>query len=323
MKVLIPVAGYGTRLRPHTFTTPKPLLMVAGKPIIGHVLDSIAELNPEEVIMVIGQMGERIINYVRDRYSYHFRFVFQEEQLGLGHAVYMGIKDSASSPLLIILGDTIIEADLKAFTSGGNMIGTREVEDPSRYGVVRLADGEIIELVEKSDEPPSNIAIVGIYYLEKPQQLLDTLSKIITDDLRTRGEYQLTDALALLLKSEIKLKAKPVQKWLDCGTTEALLETNRYLLRLKSYYKEKKGVMVKSPVYIFDSAQIKDSIIGPSVSIGENAIITSSIIMDSIVNSGAIVKDSLIASSIIGENARVVGKFKILNVGDSSAVEIT
>ncbi|HIE05883.1 MAG TPA: nucleotidyl transferase [bacterium (Candidatus Stahlbacteria)] len=323
MKVLIPVAGFGTRLRPHTYTTPKPLLMVAGKPIIGHVLDTIAELEPEEVIMVIGQMGEGIVEYVRKHYSYHFRFVFQEEQLGLGHAVYLGLKDSRSDPLLIILGDTIIEADLRNFTSGGNVIGTGEVDNPQRFGVVRLADGEIIELVEKSEDPPTNIAIAGVYYLKDPSSLYDSLGQLITDDRRTRGEYQLTDGLAMLLERGVKIRAKPVLKWLDCGTTEALLETNRYLLRAKSYVKERKGVLVKPPVYIFDTAQIEDSIIGPSVSIGEHAIIKNSVIKDSIVNSGASVKDSLISSSIIGENARVVGRFKVLNVGDSSVVEIT
>ncbi|RKX69059.1 nucleotidyl transferase [candidate division WOR-3 bacterium] len=323
MKVLIPVAGFGTRLRPHTYTTPKPLLMVAGKPIIGHVLDTIGALNPDEVIMVIGPMGERIIDYVRQHHSYHFRFVFQEEQLGLGHAVYLGLKDVEPAPLLIILGDTIIEVDLKSFTAGGNVIGTGEVEDPRRFGVVRLADGEIIELVEKSERPPSNIAIAGIYFFEDPGPLASALDEIITKDLKTRGEYQLTDGLALLLKKGLKLRAHPVQKWLDCGTTIALLETNRYLLRTKSYYRERKGVVIKSPVYIFDSARIEDSIVGPSVSIGENALIRNSVIRDSIINSGAVVEDSLIAGSIIGENARVLGKFKILNVGDSSTVEIT
>jgi len=165
MKVLIPVAGFGTRLRPHTYTTPKPLLMVAGKPIIGHVLDTIHEVTPDEVIMVIGPGGEKIIGYVQDSYNYQFRFVLQEEQLGLGHAVYVGFKDIAPTPLLIILGDTIIETDLKRFTSNGNTIGTGEVDDPKRFGVVRLEDGNVVELVEKSEHPPSNIAIAGIYYL--------------------------------------------------------------------------------------------------------------------------------------------------------------
>ncbi len=323
LNVIIPAAGEGRRLKPLTHTTPKSLLSVAGKPIIGHIIERIADLHPEKVIVIIsGNQGCMVEKYLTTTFNLPFFFAKQENPLGLGDAVYRA-KDYADegAACLVILGDTILDMNFAELIKEDNLIGVKRVENPQRFGIVELRNGVIGRIVEKPQEPKSNLAIVGVYYLSETKLLFQALQTIIDKNMKTKGEYQLSDALELLIEEGIILKAHPVEYWLDCGTPEALIETNRYLLQSNNYYQERKGCVIIPPVYLADSAIIEESIVGPFVSISEEAEIRRSIIKDSIINRAAVVENSLLAETILGENAVIKEKPLRLNLGDFSVME--
>lgn len=322
---MIPVAGAGTRLRPHTITTPKALLSVAGKPILGHILDQIATLKPERAVLVIGpgSHGDRLRAYAASRADLEVVCVVQEEPLGLGHAVARARDAVGAAPILILLGDTILKADLKRFVSGGSKVGVKEVDDPRRFGVAEVKDGRIVSLVEKPEHPTSNLALVGLYYLEDSQLLFQSLESLERTGKRTRGEIQLTDALAEMLAHGADLRPFPVEGWYDCGETDALLETNRALLDVSGNHVERPGVIIVPPVALDPSADVLHSVIGPHASIGARAHVRRSVVKNSIINDGATVEDVLLDLSVVGEEAVVRGGYHRLNVGDSSEVEVS
>ncbi|MFH1742125.1 MAG: sugar phosphate nucleotidyltransferase [bacterium] len=324
MKAIIPVAGQGTRLRPHTHTVPKVLLQVAGKPIVGHILDQLEPLGIEELIMVVGYRGEMVQEYIRSRYSFKTKFVEQKELLGLGHAIYLAAEEAGPGPTLIILGDTIFRTDLRLVQNSEHaLLGVKPVEDPRRFGIAEVKNGRIVRLVEKPDRPVSNLAIVGIYYLPDLAPLLECLKTIVQEKRTTKGELQLTDALQLLLDRGSDMRPLPVEGWLDCGKRETLLETNRQLLISKGYHRPLESSIVIEPVYVADSAVVEASIIGPFVSIADNSSIERSILRDTIVNQSATVRNASLEQSIVGDNAIVLGRMSHLNVGDSSEIDFT
>ena len=202
MRAIIPVAGVGTRLRPHTYTLPKVLLNVAGKPILGHILDELIRQGVDKATIVTGYMGKLVQKFVNDRYDIDFTFVSQKESLGLGHAIWTARETFGDEPIMIILGDTIFDVDLSdALKSGFSSLGVKKVDDPRRFGVVESgADGFIKNLVEKPQNFVSNMAIVGLYYIKNPAMLRQSLEELINKDIRTKSEYQLTDALRLMLE---------------------------------------------------------------------------------------------------------------------------
>jgi glucose-1-phosphate thymidylyltransferase len=322
---IVPVAGAGTRLRPHTHTTPKSLLLVAGKPILGHILDQVRKASPERVILVVspGAQGDRIRAYAASMASSDFKIecVVQPEPLGLGHAVGQAKSRAGSAPLLIMLGDTIVQADIKDLVKGGSRVGVREVEDPRRFGVALVRDGKIVQLVEKPDQPVSNLALVGLYHIANGPLLFDCIDRLIREGHRTRGEVQLTDGLELLLQGGEELRPFPVEGWYDCGKTETLLETNRALLDQLAKPVGREGVVVLPPVALDPTADVVASVIGPHVTIGPRAKVRQAVVRNSIVNEGADVRDILLDGSVVGENAVVRGAYQRLNVGDSSEVE--
>lgn len=321
MKIIIPAAGIGTRLRPHTHTTPKSLLNVAGKPILGHILDQAARLDMSEIILVIGFFGDRIKQYVSENYSFRVRFVEQEELKGLGYAIHLTSKYFDNEPVMIILGDTIYNADLSSVVAAGeNAIGTHYVEDPGRFGVAELENGYITRLVEKPTEPISNLAVVGLYYLEDTAVLIDSLNEIVQKKITTRGEYQLTDALQIMIKKGTKIKTFDVPGWFDCGKPETLLSTNRHLLSKAGPPPKIEGSVVIPPVFISPTAKITGSIVGPNVTVADDAVIKETIIRDSIVGQKAEVQHCVMESSLIGDYARVQMRFRKFNVGDSSEI---
>jgi len=325
MKAVIPVAGIGTRLRPHTHTIPKALVPVAGKPIVGHILEELAPLGVSEIVLVTGYMGDRVKDYVAEAYPHlDVCCVDQEERLGLGHAIYLTKECVADGPVLIVLGDTVVTADYSAFVGGGRtLIGVKEVEDPQRFGVVEVRDGRVMDLVEKPDVPPSNLAIVGLYYIVNSSLLFECLTEIVEKDIRTKGEYQLTDALKLMLERGENMGVYPVSGWHDCGLPETLLDTNRVLLeRSGGNGKAIEGSIILPPVSIDPTAVIEKSVVGPYVSVAAGATVRDSVVRDSILSAGAIVEMSLLSRSLIGEGAVVRGHFQRLNVGDSSVIEI-
>lgn len=320
MKVIIPAAGEGRRLRPHTSITPKVLLWVAGKPILGHIFDRLSRIEPEEVVVITGAMGEMVERYLKENYQIPLRFVAQGSPEGLGHAVWMGLKDRPSGPLLILLGDTIL--DLPKLKGGDDegLLGVKPVSDPRRFGVVELRGDRVLRIVEKPEAPRSNLALLGLYYLPDGVPLLWALESLIRDKVRTRGEYQLTDALQRLIEEGATFRAFEVENWLDCGTPQALLYANRQLLPTSAYHRPRDGVVVVPPVYIADSAIIEHSIIGPSVSIAEGAEIRDSILKGSIVNRSARIEGAVVVNSLIGESSLVHGLLEGWNLGPFSEV---
>jgi glucose-1-phosphate thymidylyltransferase len=324
-RAIIPVAGMGTRLRPHTHTTPKPLLNVAGQPILGHILCDLRAQGVSEVVLVVGHMGEQIRDFVDARFPDLVRhYVDQPERLGLGHAVALARPFVASGPALVYLGDSIFEADLAGLlASTHHCVGVKEVDDPRRFGIVELKDGWVSRLVEKPDRPTSNLAITGLYFFADALPLFDALAELQRRGQRTKGEFQLTDALQILVDRGERLRPFPVTGWYDCGKTETLLETNRVLLARREDHPQIPGSVVVSPVAVHPDATVEGSIVGPYASVAAGAVIRNSVVRDSIVNENAVVEDILLESSVVGDNATVKGGFKRLNVGDSSEVRVT
>jgi glucose-1-phosphate thymidylyltransferase len=325
VKVIIPVAGLGTRLRPHTYSKPKPLVHVAGKPVLGHILDQLADLPVEEIIFITGYLGSQIESYVEAHYQYPVRFVEQKVLKGQAHAINLA-AEAIDQPVLIIFVDTIIRANLAALpesTADGVMF-VQEVQDPRRFGVAVIEDGYITRLVEKPKQPVSNLAVVGVYYLRNWQLLKDSLQEVIDRDIQTAGEYYLADALQVMIDHGAKLKAEPVEVWEDCGTIEALLQTNRYLLG-HGFSQEDSATthsVLIPPVYVSRSARVEGSIVGPYASIGDNAVVRRSIVRDSIVSDGATIVDTMLTKSLIGSSAVVRGKPTRLNLGDQSEIDL-
>jgi len=328
MKVVIPLAGFGKRLRPHTYSKPKPLLNVAGKAVLGHVLDKLQGLDVEEIVFIVGYLGEQIEEYVSARYGFPARYVEQKELLGQAHAIRLA-REYVQGDVLILFVDTIFEADLTPLsnlTSDG-VIYCKEVDDPRRFGVVTLGQGGFItRFVEKPAEPISNLAVIGLYYLKDAPALFSAIDELIGRDIQTKGEYFLADALQLLVDKGKLLNSSTVEVWEDCGTPEAVLHTNRYLLEHGQGNAE--GVqslnsVIIRPVHIASSALVANSVIGPYVTIGENAEVRNAIVRDSIIDAGATIEDTMLDQSLVGKEALVRGRFRRFNVGDSSAVDFS
>jgi glucose-1-phosphate thymidylyltransferase len=326
MKVIVPVAGKGTRLRPHTHTKPKSLVRVAGQPILGHLVDRIRSLPMEELILIIDpdESKEASIRQFLDATApVPVRYIRQTELRGPAHAVFLA-RQYIDQDVLIIFNDTLFDADLSQIQShqADGMIWVREVEDPRRFGLVELEGDRIVRLVEKPELPPSNLAMIGMYYLKNGPALMHSIERVMHAGRTVKGEFYLPDPLQLMLDEDCHLEAAAVQGWYDCGTIEALLDTNRVLLE-NGHQRliETSESVVIPPVCIEPGALIRRSVIGPYVSIASQAVVEHSIISDSIINEGAMVHDALLQRSLIGEHAFVKGGYKRLNVGDSSAVQ--
>lgn len=323
MRAIIPVAGVGSRLRPHTYSVPKVLLNVAGKPILGHILEKLTGEGISEASIVVGYMGEKVQEYVSSAFpGLRVEYVEQEETLGLGHAIYLARHTLGTGPILIILGDTIFDVDLRPVLRGEySSLGVKSVEDPRRFGVAQLRDGFIQHLVEKPETPVSNLAVVGLYYIRRPQLLAECLNQLVDRNIRTKNEYQLTDALQMMIDRGEKMTTFPVEGWYDCGKPETLIATNRALLEKGSTKRHIEGVVVVEPVYIDPTAVLENCVIGPNTTVSAGAVVSDAIIRNSIVGEGAKVHKALLDNSIIGPGAAVNGSYKRINVGDSSELD--
>lgn len=326
MKVIVPVAGKGTRLRPHTHTKPKSLVRVAGKPILGHLIDRLRSLSMEELILVIDPDEAKeasIREFLETTAPVPVRYVRQTELKGPAHAIFLA-REHIDGDVLIVFNDTLFDADLSQIErhQGDGLIWVREVEDPRRFGLVELKDNRIVRLVEKPEVPPSNLAMIGMYYLKDGPGLMARIDRVMREGRTVKGEFYLPDPLQLMLDEGYRIEAAPVQGWYDCGTIEALLDTNRVLLE-NGHQKVSatSDSVIIPPVCIEEGAHICRSVVGPYVSVASGAAIENSIIHDSIINAGASVQDTLLQRSLIGEHAIVKGGYKRLNVGDSSAVQ--
>ncbi len=323
MRAVIPAAGFGTRLKPHTFSLPKVLLNVGGKPILGHIIDKLLSEQITKATFVVGYLGEKIVEYVKNEYpEIEASFVSQEIALGLGHAIQMAVSTFDHDEIFIILGDTIFDVDLHSvFEKKVSSLGVKTVDDPSRFGVAVCKNDKIVKLIEKPQEPISKLALVGLYYIRNSKLLVESLSELFEKEIKTRGEYQLTDALQLMIEKGETFTTFPVDGWYDCGKSETLLSTNKYILQTKGTNRNVKGSTIIDPVYISDSAVVVDSVIGPFATISENCVVKESIIKNSILSPSSQVEKTMLDNSIIGMNAVVKGNFKKLNAGDSSEIE--
>ncbi|MFA5405542.1 MAG: sugar phosphate nucleotidyltransferase [Ignavibacteria bacterium] len=327
MKVIIPVAGIGTRLRPHTLTQPKVLLNVAGHPMIYHIVDQIIKDKiASSIVLITGNMGEQIEQYLNTTFKFKFEFIAQKNPLGLGHAIYCAkeaFKNDVNEEVLIILGDTLFDVDLKKMCKNKySVIGIKKVDDPRRFGVVeKNKNGFIKRFIEKPASPeisPSNDAIVGLYYLKSSNSLFNSLENIISNDIKSKGEFQLTDALEDMIKNKVKMNTYTVSGWLDCGKPETLLETNSYLLKSNKKQYKFPGSIVKTPVFIGKKTELENCIIGPNVTIGENCYIKNCIIENSIIDSNNYIENILLKDSILGKNCKVIQKKMSYNLGEYS-----
>ena len=323
IRAIIPVAGVGSRLRPHTYAIPKVLLNVAGKPILGHIIDKVVGEGINNATIIVGHMSEKIIEYVRGAYpNFHAEYVEQEEALGLGHAIYLARHTIGAEPILIILGDTIFDVDLgPVLKSGRSAIGVKAVEDPRRFGVAEVSDGRIVRLVEKPEKPATNLAVVGLYYIRNAHLLTECLNDLVSCDRRTRGEYQLTDALQMMIERGEGMAPFQVDGWYDCGKPETLLSTNRALLEKRSTSRVIPGVVVNEPVYIAETAVLSNCIIGPNTSVGDGAEISDAVIRNSIISESARVHGALLENSIIGNGSVLSGSYRRINVGGASEID--
>ena len=322
MKAIIPAAGIGKRLQPHTLNRPKVMVPVAGKPILEHISIALFDAGFDEISVIVGYKKEAIIEYFNTKYPGKFTFPVQEEMKGLGHAILYGLED-VDEPALIILGDTIIDLDMKRLQDPKhNMIAVVEVEDPRRFGIVETdANGLITRMVEKPEHPSSNLAIAGAYFIQSQKKLKYAIEQLIKNDVKTRNEYQLTDALDLMMKTGESFKAISINEWYDCGTVETLLSTSSYLLSKASVNKgECENCTIIEPVNIEKGAKIKNSTIGPNVAVGENVVIENSILSDCMINDFAHIKTCKLKKSIIGYNTTVLEREGNVNVGDNEIV---
>jgi glucose-1-phosphate thymidylyltransferase len=304
---------------------PKALINVAGKAMVAHILDELRAVGVEEFVLVVGYMGDRIRDYMAKHYpGLAVQFVEQHERRGLGHAIYLTREAVSGRDALIVLGDTLFRVDFRRVLDRRvSRIGVQEVADPRRFGVVEMDGEHVRRFVEKPEQPVSNLAIVGIYYLTDTPALFRALEEMIETGRATRGEYQLTDALQALLEAKVPMEIFPVDGWYDCGKPETLLATNRALLDLENRVPRLEGSVVIPPVAVDPEAVVLHSVIGPYATVAAGARIEDSIIRNSIVNEGARVTGMLLDASLVGEEATVEGTFRRLNVGDSSEVHLT
>ncbi len=324
---VIPVAGVGSRLRPHTHTVPKALINVAGKAMVAHIIDELFAIGVREFVLVVGYMGDRVREYMSRHYpEVQVHYVDQPERKGLGHAIYLTRDVVGDRDLLIVLGDTIFRVDFEGVLSKSvSQIGVKEVEDPRRFGIVEMEGDQVKRFVEKPKHPTSRLAIVGIYLLRDSARLFGALEELIRRGTTTAGEYQLTDALQAMLEGGEAMETFPVEGWYDCGKPETLLETNRDLLEMRNggEVPHMEGTVFIPPVAVDPTARVSNSIIGPFTTVAAGARVEGSVIRNSIVNEKARVSNMLLDASLIGEEAVVEGAFRRLNVGDSSEIHLT
>ena len=330
MKAVIPVAGVGTRLRPHTYTQPKPLIPVAGKPILGAIMDQLISLGIEEFVLVVGYLGEKIKAYVEQTYpQLSVEFVYQEERLGLGHAVLTASSTFQDcQDILIVLGDCIFEADLpKILALPHSCLGVKKVDNPREFGVVELdEEGFILNMIEKPKIPKSNLAIIGVYRILEVPLLIEALQYIMQAGIRTNDEYQLTDALRYMVRERgCRIGTFKVETWFDCGKKDVLLETNALLLRRygKACPDNFENTIFIPPVSIGQNCEIKNSIIGPNVSIGDFAKVNYSVVRNSILGNYAALEEVVLHRSIIGNDTSIKGPGQSLNIGDNTDIDFS
>jgi glucose-1-phosphate thymidylyltransferase len=331
IKIAIPMAGFGTRMRPHTWSKPKPLVAVAGKTFFDYVLgqfDSLPKTFDPEFVFIVGpNQQDQIEAHMQKFYPEKtFQFVLQEEMLGQSHALFQAREHLRDYPMLMAFSDTLIETDLSMLKDEELQAGVwvKPVPDPRRFGVAVIRDDDtVVELVEKPDSIENNLAMVGFYYFSNGSDLIKAIEEQMEKNVTLKGEYFLADAVNLMLSHGVEMKVQRINVWLDAGIPAALLDTNRHLLEhgyANSGECECENLAIIPPVFIHPTAKIKSSVIGPHVSIGENCQIEDAIIRNSVLDADVEVRRAMMEESILGKQSQVVGKIAKLNLGDNSAI---
>ncbi|WP_447642197.1 MULTISPECIES: sugar phosphate nucleotidyltransferase [Chitinophagaceae] len=327
MKAIIPVAGSGAKLRPHTYTQPKSLMPIAGKTILGFVIEQLQKAGIEDFVFVVGYLGEKIIHYVNTTYPHiHSEFVVQDGRRGLGDAVLQTKSLIGEEEVFIVLGDTICDFDIKSILSEkGNKLGIMKVDDPRRFGIVEMEEERIKHFVEKPAIPKSNKALVGLYKISDVADLYACLEKVSQSHKKATDEYSLTEALEEMLVNGNSFEHFKVNHWYDCGRKDSLIATNATLLsKQKSvvdHTVKQINTVIIPPVNIAAHVKLENCIIGPNVSIGSHADISQTLLKDCIIGSYTSLHEVLLDNSIIGSDAAVKGLSRSLNIGDNTEID--
>ena len=328
MKAIIPVAGAGTKLRPLTYTQPKALIPIAGKTILSVIVDQLLAAGVDEFVFVIGYLGEKIQHYVEKHYPHiKYSIVNQADRNGTGHAIWLTKEAVQNDDVIIVFGDTLCDYNLeKVIASATSQIGVKKVDDPRLFGVAELDElDRVLKVVEKPLIPKSNMALVGLYKINETAVLFECLHQLFVENITTRGEYNLTDALACMIQKGIRFRSFKVANWFDCGKKESILETNATLLKKMGGHVPAadiyKDTIIIHPVSIAAGCTISNAIIGPHVAIGPNTTITQSIIRDSIIGGYTNLHEVVLDNSLIGSDASVKGLSRSLNIGDNTEID--
>lgn len=335
MNIIIPMAGMGKRMRPHTLTTAKPLIPIAGKPIVQRLVEDIAATCNEtldEIAFIIspafGKETEALLIKVASDLGAKGKLYYQEEALGTAHAILCA-KESLKGNVFVAFADTLIKAEFKIDTEKDAIIWTQKVADPSQFGVVKLTDnGEIIGLVEKPKEFVSDLAIIGIYYFQDGDNLKNELQYLIDNNITDKGEYQLTDAMENMRNKGLKFYCDQVEEWLDCGNKNATVYTNQRMLEIKRHsevlqsasYKNNNSIIIE-PCFIGENVELTNAVIGPHVSLEAGAKISNSVIVNSIIRNDVEINNANITNSLIGKSAKLNGRQEELSLGDFSIID--
>jgi glucose-1-phosphate thymidylyltransferase len=333
MKIIVPMAGVGSRLRPHTLTTPKPLTVIAGKPIVQRLVEDIAGVvnqKIDEIAFIIGPVtkgfpsdtDQKLIAIANNLGAKGSVYV-QETAEGTAHAIYCA-KDSLSGPCVVAFADTLFKADFVLDADADGAIWVKQVDDPSAFGVVKLEDGYISDFIEKPKEFVSDLAIIGIYYFNDGDRVKEEIKYLLDNDLRENGEYQLTNVLETLKQEGAKFIPGTVDIWMDCGKKDPTVDTNKKILQIEA---EKGNNLVSDsvvlenseivqPCYIGEGVRIQNSTIGPYVSIGDNSVVESSEITNSLIQTNAQISNARLNNAMIGNHAKYNGDYTSVSIGD-------
>lgn len=328
MKAIIPVAGAGAKLRPHTYTQPKALIPIAGKTILSFIVDQLHSAGIHEFIFIVGYLGEKIHEYVLQTYpELTCHFVYQNERQGTGHAIELTKTIVGNDELMVTLGDTICDYNIaEVVNSDTNLLGIKKVDDPRSFGVAELTvDGSVEHLIEKPAIPKSNMALVGIYKIKDTAILFECLEHLFSQNIKSYGEYNLTDALECMIRRGAKFRSFKVKNWYDCGKKETLLESNTTLLKKHGGVIDKniqsENSIIIPPVSIGTGCRLKNAIVGPHVSVGPNTTLEYTVVRDSIIGSYTNLFEVVIDNSLIGSDASVKGLSRTLNIGDNTELD--
>jgi glucose-1-phosphate thymidylyltransferase len=320
--IILPVAGLGTRLRPQTWTKPKPLVPLAGKPMLAHVLDRVLPLQPTQVVFITGFLGDQIERWAREHLDVPVAFVEQPEMRGQTDAI-IRTRGLVEGDALILFPDMLFEADFSglATTDADVVMFTKEVEDPSALGIAVVEEGRIVRLVEKPREPISNLAVIGIYYIREMSALFTAIEEQMRRGISLKNEYFIADAIQLMIDAGAKVVSMPVTEWEDCGSAENLLSTNRYLLeRIGTSSPTENGSVIVAPSVVAEDATIENSVVGPYASVGTGVTIRNSVVRDSVIDERATIAGAILEGSLVGRRARIEGIAGRFNVGDDAVV---